>query len=43
MGTPSFDKNKYVNRIIEQAESLPPFPNVVQKVMPLLQTMAPAK
>ncbi len=35
--------DKYLKRIIEQAESLPPFPNVVQKVMPLLQAMAPVK
>jgi HD-like signal output (HDOD) protein len=29
--------------VIESAEKLPPFPEVVRKVMPLIQQMAPVK
>ncbi|MBW1975355.1 MAG: HDOD domain-containing protein [Deltaproteobacteria bacterium] len=34
---------KLVDKIIEHAEELPPFPRIVQKLMPLIQSMAPVK
>lgn len=37
------DSQVWVDRIIAQAQRLPPFPDVVHKVMPLLRDMAPVK
>ncbi len=36
-------KNQWLERIMEQAQNLPPFPDVVQKLIPLLKNMAPVK
>ncbi len=37
------DQRGWVDRIIAQAQSIPPFPEVVQKLMPLLRDLAPIK